>query len=74
MSTMNILDREGDTKVMWDAGNEDEVTSARRTFDELRGKGFTAYRVDDKGDTSAVITAFDPEAERIILRPAMVGG
>lgn len=74
MSVMSVLGHEGDTKVMWDGDNDDEVTSARRTFDELRGQGFTAYRVDDKGDTSAVITEFDPEAERIILRPAMAGG
>jgi hypothetical protein len=72
--TMHVLDREGDTKIIWDSDNSDEVANARRSFDELRGKGFTAYRVDDKGDRSAIIREFDPTAEKLILRPAMAGG
>ena len=74
MSTMSVMSREGDTKIIWDPNNAAEVANAKRTFDELRGKGFTAYRVDDTGDRSAVIREFDPTAEKLILRPAMAGG
>jgi hypothetical protein len=74
LMTMHVLDRGGDTKIIWDSDNPDEVASARRSFDELRGKGFTAYRVDDKGEGSALIRNFDPTAEKMIFRPAMAGG
>ena len=74
LMTMHVMDRDGDTRIIWDSDNEAEVANARRTFEELTGKGFTAYRVDDQGDKSAIIRTFDPEAEKLILRPAMAGG
>lgn len=73
-STMSVLGPEGDTKTIWDATNPDEVAAAKATFDTLVAKGFQAYRVDDEGDRSELIREFDPEAERMILRPAMQGG
>jgi hypothetical protein len=72
--TMHVMSPEGDYRIIWDSGNTDEVATARASFDELTGKGFTAYRVDDKGDKSAILREFDPEAEKIIFRPAMAGG
>jgi hypothetical protein len=69
-----IMNATGDTKIIWDSENEDEVAVARRTFTELRGKGYAAYAVKKNGDKGEVIREFDPEAERIILAPAMVGG
>ena len=75
MSVMSILSHEGDTKIIWDPDNADEVASARRTFNELVGdKKFAAYRVDDTGDRSEVIREFDETAEKMILRPPMAGG
>jgi hypothetical protein len=61
-------------KVYWDPDNEDEVESARATFNSLVKKGFTAYAVKEKGGKGEVLQEFDPDAERIILAPAMVGG
>lgn len=72
--TMHVMDPGGDTKIIWDSNNTAEVDNARRTFAELKGKGFTAYRVDDQGDRSAILREFDPEAEKLILRPPMAGG
>ena len=37
---MAILDKSGDTRVIWDPDVPEEVASARRTFDELRKKGY----------------------------------
>ena len=72
---MSVLGREGDTKVIWDANNPDEVDAARRTFDDLRRRGFTAFSVKGKdGERDRVITTFDPAAERIILVPRVAGG
>lgn len=72
---LSMMDHAGDTKIIWDADNADEVAAARRTFDDLRKKGFAAYSVEGKdGEKNEVVREFDPEAERIIMAPPMVGG
>lgn len=72
--TMEIMDRTGDTKVIWDRSNEDEVENARRTFKDLKKKGYIAYAVKADGDKGKVVSEFDPEAEKLILTPALRGG
>lgn len=74
MGELAILDTGGDTKLIWDAGNLDEVANARSTFDRLREKGFLAYKVIGDGSKGEVLQRFDAAAERIILSPAMRGG
>lgn len=71
---MCIIDRTGDTKVIWDAKNEDEVEAARATFKSLKKKGYLAYSVSKDGSKGEVLHDFDPKAEKIILSPAMQGG
>lgn len=73
-STMHIMDRSGDTKVLWSADNPDEVKAAKKTFDSLKKKGFLAYTVDEDGGKGEVIREFDKTAGRIILTPPLVGG
>lgn len=75
MSVMEIMDpKAGDTKIIWDPSNADEVANAKRTFDDLAAKGFTAYRVTEDGKTDALIRTFEPTAARLILKPAYAGG
>lgn len=76
MSTMAIMGRKGDTKVIWSKDNAEEVQAARNTFNDLvRGKGFAAYSVKAKtGEKHERIREFDPNAESIIIVPPMVGG
>jgi len=74
MGEMRILDMTGDTKLIWDAENEDEVDSAKRTFKELTAKGYGAYLVKKDGKPGEKVTKFDPEAEKLILVPVMAGG
>jgi hypothetical protein len=64
----------GDTKIVWDKNNADEVQSARETFDRLRGKGFSAFAVTRTGGKGTMISEFDPDAEKIILAPRFAGG
>jgi hypothetical protein len=69
------MGRSGDTKLIWDAENADEVANARRTFDDLKKKGFSAFAVTGaKGSKGEMIREFDPAAERIIMVPALQGG
>lgn len=69
-----VLDHTGDTKIIWDPDKADEVETARETFNKLKKKGYMAYAVDRKGDKGTVLREFDPNAEKLILAPATVGG
>ena len=72
---MSIMNGNGDTKLIWDIDNEDEVAAAEAMFEELvKVKKFLAYTVDNKGEQAEVVREFDPEAAAYILAPQTVGG
>jgi hypothetical protein len=71
---LHILDNTGDTKIIWDSKNEDEVENAKEQFDRLKKKGFLAFSVNKDGSKNKQIHEFDPDAEKIILSPPLVGG
>ncbi len=72
---MAITNETGDTKVLWSKDNEDEVENARRTFKDMRKKGYTAFRVTGKnGEPGEQMNEFDPDAERIIFTKPQAGG
>lgn len=72
--TMKVCDTSGHTTHRWDSDVPAEVAAARATFDAMTGKGYSAFRVDDRGERSTRITAFDPDAEEMILIPQLKGG
>jgi metallophosphoesterase superfamily enzyme len=69
-----VLDSSGDTKHIWDRSSTVEVEEARGLFDRMQAKGMVAWSVTRKGDKDQRITEFDPQAEKIIFSPALVGG
>lgn len=69
-----VMDRTGDTKTVWDPGNEAEVENAKKQFNDLRKKGFAIYSVDKAGDKNVIIHTFDPNAAKMIAVPPVVGG
>lgn len=72
---MCCMDHTGDTKIMWSKDNEDEVANARRSFEDFKKKGYTAFRVaGKKGEPGEQMREFDPDAERIIFAKPMAGG
>jgi hypothetical protein len=72
---MAVMDHTGDTKVIWSRDNADEVEMARKQFAEFKKKKFVAFSVVGKsGEKGVQIDEFDPNAERIIFVPPMVGG
>lgn len=72
---MHELNATGDSRIMWDSGKPDEVEAARTHFRRLKEKRYIAYRaIGAKGDRGEIINEFDPQAERIIMVPPMVGG
>lgn len=74
MSELIILDQTGDTKVIWDKNNRDEVDNARDTYKKMKDKGYMAYSVKEDGEKKKIIHEFDPEAEKLILTPPLRGG
>ena len=74
MGEMRIISGEGDTKMLWDPANEDEVEAAEAQFDALVEKGFTAFKVKKDGEKGKKITKFDEDAGKIIMVPKIIGG
>jgi hypothetical protein len=74
MPEIAIMDTTGDTKVIWNAGNPDEVAAAKETFKSLRKKGYLAYSVKGDGSKGTALTEFDMSAEKLIMIPPIVGG
>lgn len=70
-----ILDRDGDTRITWDPDNEDDVENAREVFNRLvTEKKYQAFSVVEGGEKGELVREFDPEAEKLIMSPALVGG
>lgn len=69
-----VMDRTGDTRMIWSSQNPDEVDAAKATFDKLKKKGYLAYTVTEDGEKGEVIRNFDKHAEKIIMAPQLVGG
>ena len=74
MGEMAILGKEGDTKVIWDKTNEDEIEAAEDQYDTLIDKGFKAFKVKKGGAKGTAMKSFDPNAGKIIMVPELVGG
>ena len=69
-----VLDRTGDTKTIWDADNETEVEVVKAAFDSFKKKGYMIYKVGKDGEAGTAMNKFDPNAEKMIAVPAVVGG
>lgn len=74
--TLHIMDSTGDTRIMWDPRNKEEVSVAESAFNAAKAKGMVAYTVDaNTGEkTGEVIRKFDKKAGKIIMAPQLVGG
>lgn len=72
---MRILGRlVGDTKIIWDPSKEAEVNNAKKTFEDLTGKGYKAFKVRDDGEPGEQVTEFPKGEAKLILAPAIAGG
>lgn len=74
MTEMRWLSEEGDTKIIFDPDNDDEVEAAEEQFDTLIDKGFKAFSVKKDGEQGKPMKSFDAKAGRIILVPPIQGG
>lgn len=81
MHVMNVMDHTGHTTVTWDPTNADSVRDARREFDGLIRRGFSAFRMEVVAENGVVveekgarIDTFDLEAGKVMMIPHRVGG
>lgn len=72
--TMQVLDTTGHSTTTWNKDNADEVAAARATFDAMKAKGYTAFKVRGNGQQGARMDTFDPEAESMVMVPQLKGG
>ena len=75
MGTMHKMSHKGDEEVSWDKDDPESVKEARQKFLEFLSerKGY-AVRMEPDGQKGKLITDFDPDAERIVLMPMVMGG
>ncbi len=74
MGEMSVMGKEGDTKVIWDPDNEDEVATAERSYNDLIKKGFKAFSVKARGQKGEQMDEWYPDEGKIIMVPRMAGG
>jgi hypothetical protein len=73
MAIQIVMDRTGDTRHTFDAGDRTAVAEAEKRFLDLTGAGFTAAVRTGPGQQQAIHN-FDPTAEETLFHPRLVGG
>jgi hypothetical protein len=65
----------GDIRKIWDPQEPDDVADARRSFTDLKAKGYMIYRAEGKkGLRGVAMTEFEPGAGRLIAVKRNQGG
>jgi len=64
----------GDTKIVWNPAQPDEVANAHATFERLVGRRYRAFSVDKSGERGELVDVFDPKVDKLIFVPPMRGG
>jgi hypothetical protein len=64
----------GDTKIIFDPENKDEVEVAEEQFNALLGKSFKAFKVKKDGSKGVEVKSFKASAAKYILIPPIGGG
>ena len=71
MPTHIVMDRSGDTRHHFTAT---DAAVAEKRFRELTQRGFTAVALGENGAENRVLKRFDPDVERTLFVPQLVGG
>jgi hypothetical protein len=73
MAIQIVMDRTGDTRHTFDAGDRAAVEEAKKRFMKLTDAGFTAAARTGPGE-QRLIRDFDPSVEETLFYPRLVGG
>jgi hypothetical protein len=73
MAIQIVMDRTGDARHMFDAGDRIAVEEAKRRFMKLTDAGYTAAVRTGPGE-QRIIRNFDPTAKETLFYPRLAGG
>ena len=71
---MKIMDGSGHNEIEYDTEVEEEVQTASEEFNRMIGEHYTAFANPDGDGKREIITAFDPDAEDVLLVAQISGG
>jgi hypothetical protein len=83
MGVMRVLDESGDSRIVWDRRDKNQVKEAFAKFKDFIVKGYRAYVVRSDGSKGSRLDEFDPlleeimvgkRPEEIVMVPATVPG
>jgi hypothetical protein len=74
MNEFKVLDPNGHTRTAWDAGNAEEVETARRIFNDLMSRGYRAFRMNEGAGEGVPKSGFDPKDKETLLVPPIRAG
>jgi len=69
-----VLSDEGDTRLVWDRREPDQVKEAYVRFKELLDSGHTAFAIRSDGKKGSKLDEFDPLHEEILMVPKTLPG
>lgn len=71
----SIPDPSGDTRIMWDPRNKDDLATAEAAFDSARKNGMTVYLVNpESGESSGEIVHKFPKKEGKLIAVRQIAG
>lgn len=75
-NVLHIPDHTGDTRIMWDPRNPDEVATAKAAFKAAQKQGMTAFAVNTDGSANEgeIIREFNKDTGKIIMVKQLQGG
>jgi hypothetical protein len=71
---MSVMDSSGHKELKWSTDRSDEVAVAKKTFDNLIAKGYSAFASEKKAEPKHLVKTFDPAMEEVVMVPRTVGG
>ena len=74
MTTHIVMDRNGDTRHVFDSADPKSTVRAKKHFDAMMGRGYRAVVLGKDGRAGTLLREFDPATEEILFIPQLQGG
>jgi hypothetical protein len=74
LGEMSVMDTSGHKQLKWNMESKEDMTMAKETFDNLIGKGYSAFGSHEKAEAKHSVKEFDPTMKELIMVPRNVGG
>jgi hypothetical protein len=71
---MSVMNSSGHTELKWNMDRLEDIAAAKGTFDDLVGKGYSAFGSSSKTEPKHAIRDFDPTMAELVMVPRIVGG